>query len=115
MGPCTAPLIENLLHAATVVGGPMLGALTMRADFLDKCALYSDLAAALSDGQELVGPISKDELRLAIEHPAAYRRLHPGAGPDRPAPAGCAGPVRGPAAAGVGKYWISGVSGRATA
>ena len=32
---------------------------------------YPDLAAALSDGQELVGPMSEDELRLAIEHPAA--------------------------------------------
>ena len=43
----------------------------MRVDFLGKCAAYPDLAAALSDGQELVGPMSKDELRLAIEHPAA--------------------------------------------
>jgi len=64
-------LIENLLHAATVVGGPTLVLLTMRADFLGKCTTYPDLAAALSDGQELVGPMSEDELRLAIEHPAA--------------------------------------------
>ena len=42
--------------------------------------LYSDLAAALSDGQELVGPMSKDELRLAIEHPTALAgcTLEPG-------------------------------------
>ena len=79
-GALRRALIENLLHAATVVGGPMLVLLTMRADFLDKCALYSDLAAALSDGQELVGPMSKDELRLAIEHPAALAgcTLEPG-------------------------------------
>ncbi len=64
-------LIENLLHAATVVGGPTLVLLTMRVDFLGKCAAYPDLAAALSDGQELVGPMSEDELRLAIERPAA--------------------------------------------
>ena len=64
-------LIENLLHAATVVGGPMLVLLTMRVDFLGKAAAYPDLAAELSDGQELVGPMSEDELRLAIEHPAA--------------------------------------------
>jgi len=64
-------LIENLLHAAAVVGGPTLVLLTMRADFLGKCATYPDLAAALSDGQELVGPMTKHELRLAIEHPAA--------------------------------------------
>ena len=30
-------LIENLLYAATVVGGPTLVLLTMRADFLGKC------------------------------------------------------------------------------
>jgi len=63
-------LIENLLHAATVVGGPVVVLLTMRVDFLGKCAADHDLAAALSDGQELVGPMSKDELRLAIERPA---------------------------------------------
>ena len=62
--------IANLLHAATVVGGPTLVLLTMRVDFLGKCAAYPDLAAALSDGQELVGPMSEDELRLAIERPA---------------------------------------------
>ena len=73
-------LIENLLHAATVVGGPTLVLLTMRADFLGKCAAYPDLAAAMSDGQELVGPMSKDELRLAIEHPAVLAgcTLEPG-------------------------------------
>ena len=64
-------LIENLLHAASVVGGPTLVLLTMRVDFLDKCAAYPDLAAAMSDGQELAGPMTKTQLRLAIEHPAA--------------------------------------------
>ena len=64
-------LTENLLHATTVVGGPVLVLPTMRVDFLGKCAADPDLAAALSDGQELVGPMSEDELRLAIEHPAA--------------------------------------------
>ena len=94
-------LIENLLHAATVVGGPVLVLLTMRVDFLGKCAAYPDLAAALSDGQELVGPMSEDELRLAIERPAELVGCDPGAGPDRPALARCAGPGRGPAAPGV--------------
>jgi tetratricopeptide (TPR) repeat protein/energy-coupling factor transporter ATP-binding protein EcfA2 len=73
-------LIENLLHTATVVGGPVVVLLTMRVDFLGKCAAEPDLAAALSDGQELVGPMSKDELRLAIERPAdlAGCTLEPG-------------------------------------
>jgi len=64
-------LIENMLHAATVVGGPTLVLLTMRADFLGKAAAYPALAAELSDSQELVGPMSENELRPAIEHPAA--------------------------------------------
>ena len=51
----------------------------MRVDFLGKCT-DPDLAAALSDSQELVGPMSKDELRLAIERPAelAGCTLEPG-------------------------------------
>ena len=64
--------IDTLLHAATVVGGRALVILTLRADFLGKCASHQALAAALSDGQELVGPMTKDELRRAIEQPA-YR------------------------------------------
>ena len=68
--PTRRAFIDTLLHAATVVGGPALVLLTMRADFLGKCASYPALAAALSDGQELVGPMKEDELRLAIERPA---------------------------------------------
>ena len=68
--PTRRAFIDTLLHAATVVGGPALVLLTMRADFLGKCASYPALAATLSDGQELVGPMKEDELRLAIERPA---------------------------------------------
>jgi WD40 repeat protein len=68
--PTRRAFIDTLLHAATVVGGPALVLLTMRVDFLGKCATYPALAAALSDGQELVGPMKEDELRLAIERPA---------------------------------------------
>ena len=68
--PARRAFIDTLLHAATVVGGPALVLLTMRADFLGKCASYPALAAALSDSQELVGPMGEDELRLAIKRPA---------------------------------------------
>jgi hypothetical protein len=44
--------------------------LTMRADFYGKCAAHPGLAAALSDHQVLVGPMTEDELRRAIERPA---------------------------------------------
>ena len=62
--------IDALLHAATVVGGPVVVLLTMRVDFLGKCTAYPALASALSDGQELVGPMAEDELRSAIATPA---------------------------------------------
>jgi hypothetical protein len=63
-------LISNLLHAARVASGQTLVIVTMRADFYGKCAVYSDLADALSDHHLLVGPMSEEEIRRAIERPA---------------------------------------------
>ncbi|MBV8266649.1 MAG: tetratricopeptide repeat protein [Planctomycetaceae bacterium] len=63
-------LFDNLLYAATVAGGQAIVVLTMRADFYGKCGLYPALAAAMSDHQLLVGPMTEDELRRAIERPA---------------------------------------------
>jgi tetratricopeptide (TPR) repeat protein len=63
-------LIDNLLYAASVAGGRAIVVLTMRADFYGKCAAFPVLAAALSDHQMLVGPLTGDELRRAIERPA---------------------------------------------
>jgi tetratricopeptide (TPR) repeat protein len=62
-------LESNLLYAAKVAQGQTLVILTMRADFYGKCAANAELAAAFSDHQELVGPMSEDELRRAIERP----------------------------------------------
>jgi AAA ATPase domain len=62
-------LIRNLLYAAKVAQGQTLVILTMRADFYPKCATNAQLAAALSDHHVLVGPMSEDELRRAIERP----------------------------------------------
>jgi len=62
-------LIRNLLYAAKVVQGQTLVIVTMRADFYGKCAVNSQLAAAFSDHHVLVGPMSEDELRRAIERP----------------------------------------------
>ena len=70
-------LITNLLHAATVAGGRTIVVLTMRADFYPRCAAYADLAGALSDEQVLVGPMTEDELRRAIERPARLAGLEP--------------------------------------
>jgi WD40 repeat protein/energy-coupling factor transporter ATP-binding protein EcfA2 len=62
--------IDTLLHAATVADGQTIVILTLRADFYGKCAAYPHLAAAFSDHQMLVGPMTRDELRRAIERPA---------------------------------------------
>jgi len=69
--------IANLLHAATVAGGRSIVVLTMRADFYPRCASYDDLAVALSDHQVLVGPMTEDELRRAIDRPARLAGLEP--------------------------------------
>jgi hypothetical protein len=61
--------IRNLLYAAKVAQGQTLMILTMRADFYAKCAANADLAAAFSDHHVLVGPMTDDELRRAIERP----------------------------------------------
>ena len=62
--------IGNLLYAAKVAQGQALVVLTMRADFYAKCAANAELAAAFSDHHVLIGPMTEDELRRAIERPA---------------------------------------------
>ncbi len=62
--------LANLLYAAREASGQTVVLLTIRADFYGKCATYPDLAKALSEHQELVGPMTDDELRMAIERPA---------------------------------------------
>ena len=64
------PFIAALLHAARERGGPVVVALTMRADFSTKVAAYEELARVFDQHQFLVGPMSEAELRLAIEEPA---------------------------------------------
>ena len=68
-GEVREALIRNLLYAAKVVQGQTVVIVTMRADFYGKCAVNSQLAAAFSDHHVLVGPMSEDELRRAIERP----------------------------------------------
>jgi WD40 repeat protein len=63
-------LIRNLLYAAKVTQGQTLVILTMRADFYGKCAANAELADAFSDHHVLVGPMTDDDLRRAIEMPA---------------------------------------------
>ena len=47
----------------------------LRADFYGHCAAYSRLAGALEERQALVGPMSEEELRRAIERPGEHAGL----------------------------------------
>jgi WD40 repeat protein/class 3 adenylate cyclase len=49
--------------------------LALRADFYGHCASYPRLAAALEEHQALLGPMSEEELRCAIERPAEQAGL----------------------------------------
>ncbi|HEV3471196.1 MAG TPA: TIR domain-containing protein [Pyrinomonadaceae bacterium] len=72
--------LDNLLYASRVAGGQALVIITLRTDFLGDCAAHPALAAAISDQQVLVGPMTDEELRRAIERPAqlAGGELQPG-------------------------------------
>jgi len=54
--------------------------IAVRGDFIDRCAAYPELAAALRDTQFIVEPMTERDLRLAITGPAdaAGLRLEPG-------------------------------------
>jgi WD40 repeat protein len=62
--------IANLLYASAIAGGQTVVVITMRADFFARCAAYPDLASRLAERDVLVGPMSQEELRQAMEGPA---------------------------------------------
>ena len=65
-----AQFLANLVYASSVPEGQCMVLLTMRADFLPKCAGFPDLAARVAAEQFLVSPMDADMLRQAIEEPA---------------------------------------------
>jgi len=66
--------IDNLLTAASEVGGPVIVVITLRADFYSPCANYPPLREALAKQQEYIGAMNDKELRRAIEEPAQRGR-----------------------------------------
>jgi energy-coupling factor transporter ATP-binding protein EcfA2 len=70
-----ASFLGNLLYASSIPDGQSTVLLTMRADFLPKCAASPDLAARIATQQFLVSPMDADMLRQAIEEPARHVRL----------------------------------------
>ena len=86
--------IDNLLYAASKPDGQTVVVLTLRADFYGKCAFDPALAAALPDHQLLVGPLTEDELRSAIEQPAPPGGLRTRNRLDGYSASGCGAPGR---------------------
>lgn len=66
-----ARFVEMLLYASSVAGGQTIVVLAMRADFVGRCGALPGLAARLAERLLLVPPLEPDELRRAIELPAA--------------------------------------------
>ncbi len=69
----------NVLHAAAA-DGPSVVLITLRADFYPRCAAYPALAQHMAGHQFLVGAMSEEGLRQAIEEPARLVGLEPEAG-----------------------------------
>ena len=65
-----ASFLGNLIYASSIPDGQSTVLLTMRADFLPKCADWPDLAARVAAQQFLVSPMNADMLRHAIQEPA---------------------------------------------
>ncbi|UCH95260.1 MAG: hypothetical protein JSV88_00055 [Candidatus Aminicenantes bacterium] len=68
--------IFTVLHAVEVSKSPAKIILTIRSDFIGKCAFYPDLNTYVSDNFLQVEPMSEEELQSAIEEPARQVRLH---------------------------------------
>ncbi len=72
--------VNGLVYAATIPGGRTTVVVAMRSDFYPRCADHPALRALVAEHQLLVGPLSPDGLRDAIEEPArlAGLELEPG-------------------------------------
>jgi len=62
--------IALLLKAVEKEEGPVAVIVTMRSDFLGKCAYYPDLNVYVTDYLEQIGPMGREELKSALEEPA---------------------------------------------
>jgi WD40 repeat protein/DNA-binding SARP family transcriptional activator len=71
-----AAFIDALVAMATDGGRHTAVVLAARADFYGRCAVYPHLVRLLGANHVLVGPMQRDELRRAIEHPALRAHLH---------------------------------------
>ncbi|NGY58855.1 hypothetical protein G7043_07920 [Lentzea sp. NEAU-D13] len=67
--------VDREAFVASLLDGDKRVLLAVRADFLGHCATIPALVEALRDAQVLVGPMTDDELRAAVEQPAVRAGL----------------------------------------
>jgi WD40 repeat protein len=70
-----AGFVAELLGLLEPGSAPARVILAVRADYLGWCAQYQELASRVADGAVLVGPMSDEEVRRAVEGPARYAGL----------------------------------------
>ena len=70
-----AEFIGELVAAATDRQARYLVVVALRADFYGRCGTYPELARLLAANHALVGAMQRDELRRAVEQPAARAGL----------------------------------------
>ena len=68
-------IILAMLTAVEAVKGPVMVLLTMRSDFMGKCAFYPDLNTYVSEHFFQVEPMNPEELQNSIEEPARLAAL----------------------------------------
>jgi WD40 repeat protein/class 3 adenylate cyclase len=68
--------INALVAGARDPASRALVIVALRADFYGRCASYPELASLLGESHVLVGPMTADEYRRAIEQPALRSGLH---------------------------------------
>jgi len=64
-------MVGNLVYAASSEPGPVVIVVVLRADFYAHCGQYDGLRELLAAHQVFIGPMGTEELRQAIETPAA--------------------------------------------
>ena len=67
--------LSNLFYAVEHSASPVSIVLTMRSDFMGKCASWPDLNSFVSEHLVQVEPMNRQELRQAIEEPARLAGL----------------------------------------
>ena len=65
-----AAFFDTLVHAASVPDGPGSVVVVLRGDYYGHCSVHPELARSIAASHRLVGPMSPNEIRAAIEEPA---------------------------------------------